>query len=139
MVRAGGVLLLTDTRPRQFLLMRHPDRWDLPKGHCDGGETFLQAAKRELQEETGISPSRCRFADDFHFDLTYPVTYRGESKSRQKKIRYFLAFVPETVRITVTEHESYRWWPWNPPHQIQHRTVDPLLASVATYLQSKGA
>lgn len=119
--------------------MRHSDRWDLPKGHCDGDETFLQAAKRELEEETGIAPSHCRFADNFCFDQSYRVTYRGDREPRRKHVRYFLAFLPETVRIVPTEHESYRWWTWNPPHEIQSMTIDPLLASVAAFLQSQGA
>jgi len=38
----------------QFLLMKHPDRWDLPKGHLDPNESIPQAAIRELYEETGI-------------------------------------------------------------------------------------
>jgi 8-oxo-dGTP pyrophosphatase MutT (NUDIX family) len=28
--------------------------WDVPKGKVDGGESFLQAAIRELKEETGL-------------------------------------------------------------------------------------
>ncbi|MEL7266668.1 MAG: NUDIX domain-containing protein, partial [Planctomycetota bacterium] len=41
--------------PNAFLLMRHAKRWDLPKGHSDPGETLIQTALRETQEETGIA------------------------------------------------------------------------------------
>jgi 8-oxo-dGTP pyrophosphatase MutT (NUDIX family) len=134
-VRAAGVLLLTETDPPQFLLMRHANRWDLPKGHCDGEETYLETAVRELQEETGITAEMCRFDEHFQFDLTYDVTYKSRpGEIFSKNVRYFLARLPETVKIKVTEHESFYWFDWSPPHQIQAQTVDPLLAAVAAYL-----
>ena len=45
-------------RPR-VALISHRDRrgrvvWSLPKGHVEEGETFAQAAIREVSEETGI-------------------------------------------------------------------------------------
>lgn len=134
-VRAAGVLVLTRAEPMRFLLMRHSDRWDLPKGHCDGDETYMEAAIREMQEETGIAAGQCEFDPNFIFDLQYEVTYRKTpGKIFQKKIRYFLAWLPDVIMIEPTEHEGYDWFVWNPPHQIQTKTIDSLLASVDEYL-----
>ncbi len=48
---AGGVVQTPhDTR----LLIRRNDRWDLPKGGVEKGETLQQAAVREVMEETGM-------------------------------------------------------------------------------------
>ena len=53
-VFASGYLIFRRSSSLQFLLMKHPDRWDLPKGHVDPGESIFDAAKRELWEETAI-------------------------------------------------------------------------------------
>jgi len=134
-VKAAGVLLLTRSNPRKFLMMRHAARWDLPKGHCEPGEKFKQAAQREMHEETGISPESCEFVEDFRFDLEYEVTYRKRpGRVFQKKVRYFLAMIDEPVKIQLTEHEGFQWWDWEPPHLIQTQTIDPVLAAVEDYL-----
>ena len=46
----------------KVLLLRHSSvssrgggHWDFPKGHIDDGETEIQTALRELEEETGIA------------------------------------------------------------------------------------
>jgi 8-oxo-dGTP pyrophosphatase MutT (NUDIX family) len=111
--------------------MRHANRWDLPKGHCDGDETFLQTAIREMEEETGIAPEMVTWDPDFQFDLRYQVNYRRHGNQVfEKHVRYFLGQVPKKMDVKVTEHESFKWLPWDPPHQIQAETIDPLLAAI---------
>jgi len=44
-------LLLTRRAPR---LNAHAGQWALPGGRCDGGETFVEAALREMEEEVGV-------------------------------------------------------------------------------------
>ncbi|MFN9976001.1 MAG: NUDIX domain-containing protein, partial [Phycisphaerae bacterium] len=43
-----GFLIVKGDPIDSFLLMRHPKRWDLPKGHVDPGETEMECALREL-------------------------------------------------------------------------------------------
>ena len=52
-VRAAGCIV-EDDRTGNYLLIRRNDRWDLPKGKVEAGETLLQAAARESNEETGL-------------------------------------------------------------------------------------
>ena len=49
---AGGIVTAPDGT---MLLIQRNGRWDLPKGKVEAGETLLQAALREVSEETGIS------------------------------------------------------------------------------------
>ena len=120
-----------------FLLMRHSARWDLPKGHCEDGETFVDAALRETEEETGISRQQILLDTEFYFDLIYPVTYKKTGDQVfEKQVRYFLGRLKSKPPLKLTEHESAQWFPWDPPHKIQAQTIDPLLASIQAYLNA---
>jgi 8-oxo-dGTP pyrophosphatase MutT (NUDIX family) len=50
---AGGLVV----RGPEVLLIALKDgrRWQLPKGHIEGGETAEEAAVREVREETGVT------------------------------------------------------------------------------------
>lgn len=135
-VRAAGILLMTaDEAAQQFLLLRHHNRWDLPKGHCEDGESFRETAFRETEEETGIAADLISLDSRFSFDLLYPVTYkRFGDQVFQKQVRYFLGFVETKPELTITEHQTAQWFEWDPPHKIQSQTIDPLLAAVAEHL-----
>lgn len=50
---AGGVVLNTDGDV--LVVSQNNDSWSLPKGHVDPGETALEAAMREVAEESGIT------------------------------------------------------------------------------------
>jgi len=59
---AVGVVALTDDR-QLFLVgqYRYPTEcysWEIPEGAAEGNETDLEAAKRELREETGLVAER---------------------------------------------------------------------------------
>jgi 8-oxo-dGTP diphosphatase len=58
---AGGVLYRTrDDGKHEYLLVHRPryDDWSLPKGKLDRHEGYLEAALREVREETGIRANR---------------------------------------------------------------------------------
>ena len=72
---AGGVVV----RDGQVLLVHRPryDDWTLPKGKLDAGESFEDAALREVEEETGL---RCRLVRELP-PVEYPVAAAARSWS----------------------------------------------------------
>ena len=130
-IKSCGVLLFRSEPKRSFLLMRHADRWDLPKGHVDAGETETQCALRELWEETGIEANAIRIDPQFRYTLEYQVPWRDAGgQLRDKQLVVFLAELTKPAEIKLTEHLGYQWFEWNPPHRIQEQTIDGLLAAV---------
>jgi 8-oxo-dGTP pyrophosphatase MutT (NUDIX family) len=104
-VRAAGGAVL---RPREgggveICVVHRPkyDDWSLPKGKLDRGETFEQAAVREVLEETGL---RCRLRQELE-----EVRYT-DSKGRPKLVRYWVMDVAEDTGFTPSDEvDELRW------------------------------
>lgn len=54
---AGGVVFRRNNKGiiEILLIQDAKDRWTIPKGHIEPGETAKEAAEREIKEETGLS------------------------------------------------------------------------------------
>jgi len=139
--KACGVVVFRDDPVRSFLLMVHPLRWDLPKGHLEDGESELQCALRELHEETGIQADDITIDPDFRFVTQYPVRYKKKHGGElcEKTLVIFLGWLQRPVTIQISEHENHQWIAWNPPHKIQRETIDLLLEEVGRHLAAVSA
>ncbi len=54
---AGGVIFRRNTKTNEveiLLIQDAKDRWTIPKGHIEEGESAKQTAEREIREETGL-------------------------------------------------------------------------------------
>ena len=53
---AGGIVFRRDKKGdvEILLIQDHKDRWTIPKGHIEEGETAQEAARREIGEEAGL-------------------------------------------------------------------------------------
>jgi 8-oxo-dGTP pyrophosphatase MutT (NUDIX family) len=70
----GAAFLLT---MRAAGLRAHGNQWALPGGRCDAGETAVEAALRELQEELGLTldaPDVLGVLDDYPTRSGYLIT-----------------------------------------------------------------
>lgn len=87
---AGGVVF--DPRGR-ILLIRHLDgSWVFPKGHIDEGEDHLEAAMREVEEESGIL---ARPADA---DATWTTRYVND-RGERRRITWFRLACDEAAPV----------------------------------------
>ena len=132
---SSGYLVFRLGRPIQFLLMQHANRWDLPKGHLDQGETQAEAALRELREETGIKPNELWTDPNFLFRQQYTVN--ESKKAKVKELTIYLGWLRTDREIRPSEHIGFQWFDWSPPHALQSQTIDPLLDEVYRYLANQ--
>ncbi|MGH8370411.1 MAG: NUDIX domain-containing protein [Gammaproteobacteria bacterium] len=116
---SAGVAVLRETSAGpSFLLLRAWRYWDFPKGAVEPDETPLQAAIREVQEETGIADLEFAWGDNY---CETPPYNRGKvaryylARTRQQQV--ILAANPVTG---VHEHMEYRW--------LDHAACLPLLS-----------
>jgi bis(5'-nucleosidyl)-tetraphosphatase len=86
--------------------------WEFPKGGVDEGETVMQAAMRELFEETGIHESEVALIPEFQRTEDYRFT-SGRSDSRSlihKQVTYFLAETTKSeIVLSAKESSEYAW------------------------------
>lgn len=107
--KSAGFIIITDdfeTDDYSVLLLHYTSgHWDFPKGNIETNETELQAATRELQEETGIETFRV--IPNFRYVLNYK--YTREAMLISKQVTLFLASTGvRKVKIS-HEHIGYSW------------------------------
>ena len=87
---AGGVVF--DPLGRVLILRHHRGEWVFPKGHIDTGETPLQAALREIEEEAGVQAT-CLDSERVFITRYY------NNRQEERAIRWFVLQSPtaETV------------------------------------------
>jgi len=102
MIRAAGVILWREKRPFELeIALVHRakfDDWTFPKGKIEDGESAIQAASREVIEETGIKPV---FGPYIGF-----VEY--EVDGEKKKVQYWMAKAPDEIGEFVPNEEIDR-------------------------------
>ena len=124
-VRAAGILLFSK-KMKYFLLMQHPKRMDLPKGHLEKNETYLDGALREFREETALPSSDIEIIEGFMYKETYyPTDKKYNNETVEKHLIIYIARLlkgKSEVKIKTSEHDGFEWRKWNPPHKIQKYT-----------------
>jgi 8-oxo-dGTP diphosphatase len=92
---ADGLELAVIHRPRY-------DDWSLPKGKLDPGESWEDAALREIEEEIG---TRGALGEELP-----PVSY-ADNKGRPKVVRYWLVEALDGEFVPNKEVDELRWVP----------------------------
>ena len=90
--------------------------WQMPQGGVCQNENLLQAAKRELEEETGVKSIKVIKELDGWFEYDLPKNLLGiwKGKYRGQKQKWFvMKFIGKTDEINVkTKNPEFLDWKW---------------------------
>ena len=105
------------------------DRWQMPQGGVDIGESYLSAMKRELYEETSIKSIEILKEINGFFEYELPKNLVGiiwKGKFRGQKQKWFITrFIGNENEINLqTENQEFIEWKWIIPDELPKTIVD---------------
>jgi dATP pyrophosphohydrolase len=84
---------------------RCPGSWETVHGHIESAERPADAARRELEEETGLTPLR-------FYNLSRVESFYQHRLDEVALIPVFVAFVAGDAGVRLgSEHEAFEWLP----------------------------
>ena len=103
--------------------------WQMPQGGINKNEDFLQAAKRELKEETGVKSVELIKKLDGWLKYDLPKNLLGKlwkGKYRgQKQKWFFMKFLGKNDEINVkTKNPEFLDWKWINPSELPNIAVN---------------
>jgi len=131
-LRVGVGIVLLNHENKIFVGKRidNPaNSWQMPQGGVDKNEDFLQAAKRELEEETSIKTVKVikKLNEWLTYDL--PKNLLGKlwkGKYRGQKQKWFIMkFIGKNDEINIrTKKAEFLDWKWIKPSDLPAVAVD---------------
>ena len=125
-LRLGVGIILLNNKNKVFVGKRidNPkNSWQMPQGGVDQNENLLQAAKRELAEETAIKSVKLIKELDGWLKYDLPKNLLGKlwkGKYRGQKQKWFvMKFLGKTDEINVkTKNPEFFKWKWIKPSEL---------------------
>jgi putative (di)nucleoside polyphosphate hydrolase len=131
-LRSGVGIVVLNKQNKVFVAKRidNPKNfWQMPQGGVDEGENFLNAAYRELEEETSIK--KVNLIQELEGTITYELPDRllgiiWKGKYRGQKQKWFLMrFNGEDNEINIkTKNPEFLDWKWIEIDQLTEVVVD---------------
>lgn len=97
-----------------------PFNWQFPQGGVDAGEDHEAAARRELQEETGVHSIRLLGRTDGWIHYDFPPDHGGSKQAKgwrgQKQVWFAFRFEGEDSEVDLNAHQPAEFdaWRWAP-------------------------
>ena len=131
-LRSGVGIIVLNKDNKVFVAKRidNPKNfWQMPQGGVDEGENFLNAAYRELEEETSIKS--VELIKELDGTITYElperllgIIWRGKYKGQKQKW-FLMRFLGEEKEIDIkTKNPEFLEWRWIELDQITEFVVD---------------
>jgi 8-oxo-dGTP pyrophosphatase MutT (NUDIX family) len=135
--KSAGFILISDnfrvSLPSVLLLHYNSGHWDFPKGNIEINETEMEAATRELKEETGIEIFT--LIPGFRHILNY--SYYRKSTVILKQVILFLASTDVDRVVISHEHIGYQWAEINSAvNQLTYSNAKTALSSAINFLKN---
>lgn len=122
----GAIIYALLNEQRQYLLIRHMNggHWAFAKGHVEEGETEIETALREIDEETGLTVQlNSQFRESISYQPKEDIT---------KEVVYFIAQAnTQEVRRQEIEVLEAQWLPYDQAQQLLTYSNDKLLLDKA--------
>ena len=110
-VSAGGVIYRKHAGAIEIALIHVRNRWGLPKGHVEKGESNSDAALREVREETGLEGRMRKKLGDIRYSYRDKRTSREPIRIYKRVYFYLLRYLKGDVRDHDHEVDEARWFP----------------------------
>jgi len=129
-VGVGIVLLNNDNKIFVGKRIDNPNNfWQMPQGGVDGNENFFDAAKRELEEETGVKSIKLIKELNSWFEYQLPGNLIGKiwkgKYSGQKQKWFVVKFIGKENEINIkTIKPEFLDWKWIKPKELTELVVD---------------
>ncbi|MBD3842680.1 MAG: NUDIX domain-containing protein [Campylobacterales bacterium] len=103
--KSCGVIIYQDKPDTRYLIVKSKanGHWGFPKGHIEEDETEIDAARREVKEETGLDV-------EIHEDFKLSMEYMISDTAIRKEVTLFLG-TPTSTSVTLQESEisMFKW------------------------------
>jgi len=145
--RPESVLVVVYTIQSEVLMLRRkspPDFWQSVTGSLERGETPVQAAIRELVEETGLAPESLVDCQDTHVFTIYPMWRHRYAPGIEENIEHVFRLCLKACRDIVLDDHEHQQYAWMPKHKAaalatSHTNCEAILAWVPNPDQESGS
>lgn len=125
----AGVVAVVRRASGEIMAFERSDlsgEWQLPQGGIESGETPVEAAWRELEEETGLTSADVRLVGEHDAWTVYEWPVAMQNANRRGQAHRWFFFEPRRDQIAPTPDGSeFRDWRWT--------TVADLIDSVVEF------